>query len=294
MRLFDLHVDTATELYYKKIPFNSAMLGASSRDAESFSEVRRVYAIFSNPMLSDEAAWQDFFAIRAHLMSEIAPHLSPEFVALLAVEDARLLAGKRERLPILYDAGVRILTLNWRGITCIGGAHDTNKGLTSFGREILTDCFSLGILPDVSHASVAGFWDVAEAARERALPFIASHSDSHAVCPHTRNLTDEQFTALRDSGGVCGISLYPPHLSKGGAATATDVLRHLDHYLSLGGEDTVALGTDYDGIDVTPADLPNTRALLHLANDMARLGYAERVIAKFFSKNAEKLLGKYV
>ncbi len=294
MKLFDLHVDTASELYYKNKSFNDPALGASSLDKAHFSPLRRIYAVFSNKSLDDEAVWQDFFFIRDRLMAELAPHLSSTFIAVLSVEDARLLAGKRARLPILYEAGVRVLTLNWQGVSCIGGAHNTSMGLTPFGREVLSDCFALRILPDVSHTSVVGFWDVAAAAKERGLPFIASHSNSYAVCPHTRNLTDEQFTALRDSGGVCGISLYPPHLSPAGVATSADVLRHLEHYLSLGGEDTVALGTDFDGIDTVPNDLPNTRALTHLANEMARLGYSECMIEKFFSKNAENLLGKYV
>ncbi|MBQ2719398.1 MAG: membrane dipeptidase, partial [Clostridia bacterium] len=260
MQLFDLHVDTATRLYYGGMSFGAPTLGAGANGGESFSPLTRVYAIFSNDRLDDETAFSDFFRMRDRLMSELAPYLSKDFSAILAVEDARLLAGRRERLLLLYEAGVRILTLTWGGISCIGGAHDTSAGLTPFGRAILDDCWALGILPDVSHASHAVFREVAAAAAERGLPFLASHSNSYTVCPHTRNLTDREFCAIRDSGGVCGISLYPPHLSTAGVATSADVLRHLDRYLSLGGEDTVALGTDLDGIDTTPADLPNTRA----------------------------------
>ncbi len=294
MKLFDLHVDTAIRLYFEGLPFTSPTLGVSAADSKVFERITRVYALFSRPWLSDDEAYLTFFPLRKHLLSQLSSYRSPDFSVLLSVEDARLLANDRSRLPILHRHGVRILTLTWSGTTCIGGAYDTADGLTPFGREILSDCFSHGILPDVSHASDATFCEVAEASIDRGHPLLATHSNSRAVCPHTRNLSDDQFLALLHSGGLCGLSLCPRHLTPKSTATSADLLRHLEHYFSLGGENAVAIGTDLDGIDATPADLTNTRDLLTLANEMARLNYKDTLIRKFFYKNAEAFFGKYL
>ncbi len=294
MEIFDLHVDTALALYFNGLPFTAPTLGASAADNACYSRITRNYALFCRPWLSDDEAYYTFFPLRDHLLAALAPYRSPDFSVILSVEDARLLAGRRDRLPILYRHGVRILTLTWSGTTCIGGAHDTADGLTSFGKEILSDCFSLGILPDLSHASEATFAEVAEVSSGRGRPLLATHSNSRAVCHHTRNLSDDQFTTLLTSGGLCGLSLCPQHLTEKSTATSADLLRHLEHFLSLGGEDAVAIGTDLDGIEATPADLTNTRDLLALADEMARLNYKDTLIRKFFYKNAEAFFGKYL
>ena len=294
MELFDLHVDTALRLYREGLPFTSPSLGASAADGEVFSRITRVYALFSTPDLSDDEAYRAFFSMKDRLLSELAPYRSPDFSVLLACEDARLLGGERQRLRTLRECGVRVLTLTWRGITCIGGAYDTSVGLTPFGRTVLRDCHALGILPDLSHASDATFYEVAEASEAEGRPLLATHSNARSVCYHPRNLTDDEFGTLLASGGLCGLSLCPAHLTEDTSCTSRDLLRHLEHFLSLGGEDTVALGTDLDGIDSTPADLSNTRALPHLADEMARLGYKEALIQKLFYKNAEAFFGKYL
>ena len=294
MKLFDLHVDTALRLYLDGLPFDSPVLGVSAADNAAFERLTRIYALFCPPSLTDDEAYRTFFPMRERLIEALAPYRSPGFSLLLSVEDGRLLGGKRHRLPILYRYGIRVLTLTWRGTTCVGGAYDTREGLTSFGRTILSDCFSLGIFPDLSHASEAVFSEVCEASLNRGLPLLATHSNSRSVCPHSRNLTDTQIISLIASGGLCGLSLCPWHLTETTTCTSADLLRHLEHYLSLGGENSVAIGSDLDGIERTPADLTNTRDLLGLADAMARSGYSEELIKRVFYKNAETFFGKYL
>lgn len=293
MKLFDLHTDTATRLYFEDLSFSAPSLSGGGSYLSCFSEIRRVFAVFSRPSLSDDEAYHAFFLIRKRLFAELATSSAAHLFPVLAVEDARLLAGHRERLSALYKAGVRILTLLWSGATCIGGAWDTDRGLTPFGKAVLSDCLSFGILPDVSHASDPAFLEIAAIA-DGHLPLLATHSNSRAVYRHARNLTDSQFAVIRDSGGLVGLSLCPAHLTDAPNATTKDLLRHLDHYLSLGGEDTVALGTDFDGIETTPVDLAHTDDLYTLANAMTQLGYPESLIRKLFYKNAEDLFGKYM
>ena len=290
MKLFDLHCDTATKLYYDATPFTSDSLQLSIHDISSWDTITQVFACFSRPSLSDDAAFCSFFSMRRHLLNTLKHLATQHLFPILAVEDARLLGNSRKRLPLLHKAGVRILTLLWRGETVIGGAFDTNVGLSPFGKTILSDCFALGIVPDVSHASERSFYDVLEGGEGHGL--LASHSNARKIRNHPRNLTDTQFLDLIHTNGLCGLSLCPAHLAER-TATSDDLMRHIEHFLALGGEDHLALGTDFDGIDTTPLDLRRNRDLFTLAEKMARIGYSDTLIHKLFWKNAENYFGKY-
>ena len=294
MELYDLHTDTATKLYSERLSFTDPALAGGGAYLSAFSRITRVFAIFSASSLADDGAYQAFFPTRKRLLAELSAVPRELLVPILAVEDARLLAGKVERISALYSAGVRILTLLWRGCTCIGGAWDTNIGLTSFGKDALNVCIARGIIPDVSHASDTSLAEITEIAARRNFPILATHSNSRTVCRHRRNLEDWQFAAVRDLHGLVGLSLYPPHLSDSRISSVDDVIRHLDRFLTLGGEDTVAIGTDFDGIETTPEGLTDTDRLASLADAMRRRGYPEPLISKLFYKNAEKFFGKYL
>lgn len=290
MKLFDLHCDTATKLYYDAMPFTSNDLHLSIDDIVQWETLTQVFACFSHPCLSDDAAFYSFFAMCRHLWDTLSRHRSDHITPILSVEDARLLGNSRKRLRALHRAGVRIITLLWRGETVIGGAFDTDVGLSKFGKAVLSDCIELGIIPDVSHASERAFYDILEACAPHML--LASHSNARKIQNHPRNLTDAQFSDLLHANGLCGLSLCPEHLAEK-TATSDDLLRHIEHFLTLGGEDHIALGTDFDGIEATPSDIRRNRDLLTLAEKMARIGYSEALINKFFWKNANDFFGKY-
>lgn len=161
--------------------------------------------------------------------------------ALLAVEDLSI-AGSY--LDHLRDLKIRFATLTWNyeNEYGFGAAVNPQGHLKKRGRETVKKLVEQGIVLDVSHLSQAGFYDVCEETNQ---PFLASHSNSHAVCPHARNLTDEQFTELIKRKGLCGINLYRPFLSEDGDQLY--LLRHIDHVLSLGGEEILCFGCDFDG-----------------------------------------------
>ena len=291
MRLYDLHADTAVRLYHDKLRFTDSCLALSAADLTAWEDITQVFAVFSRPKYSDEESYRIFFRVRRHLL-RVCRAYKATLRPILSVEDARLLCGVRERLQVLYRHGVDLLTPVWRGETVIGGAYDTNAGLTEFGKTVIADCFSLGIIPDVSHASQRTFSEIAEKADEAAAPMIASHSCSYAVCGHPRNLTDAQFEVIRRQGGLVGLCFCPQHLSDKGTASDDDVLRHLEHWLSLGGECAVAFGSDFDGTDALPAGLTRNRGLLDLAEKMARIGYNDELIDRHYYKNAEAFFEK--
>ena len=197
-----------------------------------------------------------------------------------------MLGGRVERLDELRARGVRYLTLLWGGRTCIGGSHDTSDGLTDFGARVVRGCFERGIIPDVSHASEQVVDQLLPIAYEYQKPVIASHSNAYTVYPHTRNLRDRHFRAIRELGGIVGISLCPEHLTDTSLRPAgvEDIFRHVEHDLSLGGEDMVGFGADWDGTDL-PEAFEHVGHLMQVADCMAAHNYSDELIEKLFWKN---------
>lgn len=180
--------------------------------------------------------------------------------AILTVENASPLSDGIEVLDQMSTDGVKMMTLTWNGSNCIGSGNDTLEGLTSFGRKAIRRMEELGIVVDVSHLNDVGFKDVLACSTR---PFVASHSNSRAVCGHPRNLTDYEFQAICDRGGLVGVNYYRSFISERygdtGAAvpgreevTFDELSFHIDRFLHLGGEKVIALGSDFDGSD-TPA-----------------------------------------
>lgn len=123
---------------------------------------------------------------------------------------------------------------------------------------------------------------------------IASHSNSYAVCAHQRNIKDHHFKAVRNLGGVVGISLAPQHITLSERAFVSDICRHIMHYLSLDGEDTVCLGCDFDGIKKTPEGFFGVDSVILISDELLRLGVSDEKIEKIFFKNAMRFAGENI
>ena len=286
--LFDLHADTLGEMYKKKEALSKNSLHISYESAKKFKPYVQVMAIWSDFRLNNDEAFESFFGVFnyarwqglsfARKLSEIKDR-----ALILAVEDARLLNGDITRLDTLYQSDVRILTLNWRGESIIGGGWDTENGLTTFGKEAITRAFSLGIIPDVSHSSLKTSFEAVELASEQNKPIIASHSNAYGVFNHKRNLTDELYLEIKRLGGLVGVSLVPEHL--GNDASVSSVLDHIYHFLSLGGENTVSLGCDFDGVSSLPNGIKGIRDLDVLYFELEK-EFGREIASKIFYYNA--------
>lgn len=309
----DLHCDTAYVLYHQKQSLHRNTLAVSLYGAQGYSNYAQFFAVWSDSHLTDEQAWRDFVAISDHFATEISDSQSISLVrtyeemqtawrsgkraAFLAVEDARLLGGCLDRLDELYRRGVRYLTLGWSGKSCICCSHDVplaeDTGLTDFGREVVWGCFEKGIIPDISHASEKTADEVLTLAEQAGRPVIATHSNAYSVYPHTRNLRDGQAKRLFELGGLVGINLCEYHLRDctDAHATTDDVLRHVDHWLSLGGEHSVAIGGDLDGAPL-PDGIRNVGDVAQLADAMSSHGYSDALIGRIFSQNALDFIKK--
>ena len=151
-------------------------------------------------------------------------------------------------------------------------------------------CNRLGVLVDLSHLNWAGFWDVAGLS---VAPLVATHSNAHALCAASRNLTDEQLRAVRDSGGVVGVNFAVTFLRADGledpGTPLTEIVRHVDHYVAQMGIDHVAFGSDFDGA-VVPSALGGIAGLPKLVEALSAAGYDDDGIAKITHRNWLRVL----
>lgn len=211
---------------------------------------------------------------------------------MLTVEGGAVLGGKLENVDYLAKCGVKIMTLTWNGNCELGDGIGVEgaKGLTDFGKSVVAKMEHNSIAVDVSHSSVPMFYDVAELSTR---PFCATHSNSKQICPHRRNLTDEQFSIIRDKGGIVGLNLSRGFLREDeDKACMLDVLRHAEHFLSLGGEKTLAIGTDFDGTDI-PIDMTGIESMNKLYELFLKHNYNEKLLEDIFFNNARNFLLRF-
>ena len=215
-------------------------------------------------------------------------------LALLTVEEGGVLNGNRNRLEELYQRGVRLITLTWNYENCIGypnsrNAQEMQKGLKSFGRQGEEEMNERGMLVDVSHLSDGGFWDCIRLSKK---PIIASHSNARALCAHPRNLSDEMLCALGECGGVVGLNFYPQFLQSDRSAEVLDIAKHGMHILQKAGEDSVALGTDFDGFEAGKNWIRGIEEIECVWDALKKAGMTERQLDKLSYQNVKRVLGE--
>ncbi|PFA67934.1 diguanylate cyclase [Bacillus sp. AFS015802] len=205
-----------------------------------------------------------------------------EIGAMLTLEGAEAVEEDLTKLEILYRLGVRSvgLTWNWANAAADGALEPRGGGLTNFGREIVSFLNSKGLWTDVSHLCENAFWEVIEAADHP----VASHSNAYSICPNPRNLKNDQIQAMIKKDSVMGITFVPPFLNKKGTAGISDVIRHIEHICSLGGENHIGFGSDFDGITDTVQGLSTYSHYDNLINTLLRY-YTEKQVRRFLFEN---------
>lgn len=280
---FDLHCDTLTCIKDgQDLRVGTDQL--SLEKAAIYKRYSQVFAIFSSPSLSGEESRKLFRTAIGRCRTELVTSVG--FTPYLSVENATMLEGRLDRVDALAGCGVRLIAPVWKGENELGGAHDTDIGLTDFGTAVTDRMLDLGIVPDVSHASERSFYMIAERAALHGKPIIASHSDSYSVCRHSRNLRDAQFSKIVRCGGIVGINLCPFHLSPDADPNIDTIIDHIDRYMSLGGEHTVCFGCDLDGIESLPRGINSIASIAQIADRMTKRGYSDAQIRAIFFDNA--------
>jgi membrane dipeptidase len=206
---------------------------------------------------------------------------------ILSMEGAEGLEGDLSVLRMVYRLGVRWIGLTWsrRNEAADGVAElRTGGGLTEFGVRLVEEMKRLGMMVDIAHLAPAGVRDVFELCDG---PVVASHANAHAVCPVSRNLTDEQLESVARSGGVVGAVFYPAFITDGEAPATLDMLLdHIDHMVSVMGADHVGLGSDFDGFfGPSPVGLEDASALPNLTAGLVERGYTAEDVRKILGGN---------
>lgn len=272
MYLFDLHCDTITRLNDgvrlepndRDLFLNGAQLALDRMRGESWCQC---FAIFMPDEYRGRDAVEYYERSYRYFLEQMTCHSAyveqvrtaaeaetviarGKTAAILTVEGGSALAGDLGRVERLRECGVRMMTLTWNGENELGSGNLTSHGLTGFGRAAIPALEEAGIVVDVSHLNDAGFWEAAQLAKR---PLCASHSNSRSVCGHPRNLTDDQFRFLAEHLGLVGLNYYVGFLTEEIANVTFDHLAaHISHFLELGGETVLALGSDFDGADMPP------------------------------------------
>ncbi len=298
--VFDAHCDTISRCLHtgEGLASNGGMVSLEKTEPV-FDRYCQLFALFAagdgaegkyQPLLdcfkAQMAANADHI-VRCRTAGDVeAAHRSGKAAAFLSVEGAELLGCDPARLDGAAAEGVVAVNLTWNHANALSGSHKDHpeRGLTPLGRQFAARMEDLHILIDVSHLSEPGFWDVAEQARK---PFIASHSNAKSVWDHTRNLTDEQITAIINIQGIVGMNFFTDFV--GGSLDLDAVRAHLDHILELGGERVLALGGDWDGCD-TIRDLPAIDALPRLYDHLLCHGYSETLVRDIFYNNLMRVV----
>lgn len=272
MKTADLHADTITMMTgFETLEKNHRMV-----DIKSLKDADRLIQCFSAfvptqyfpAAVRNNLSWKYYRHI-VHKFNKTAERFSSDLRKIesfsdiqkclddgktgimLTIEDGGVLGGDIGKLEQAYNDGLRLITLTWNGENDIGFPNSEkteimNRGLKPFGYLCIEKMNELGMAIDVSHLSDGGFW---AAIRHSKKPIIASHSNARSITNHRRNLTDEMIKAVAHSGGIIGLNFCGSFLTDGeNVSRISDMVKHMMHIYSVGGEDVLALGSDFDGI----------------------------------------------
>jgi len=303
---FDCHCDTASLIYQNS---NSIITNLGHIDLDracNFSTYAQFFAFFINknkcimPLNQIFDEMYKYFIIQMELHSDkvsICLNINDldrafyqnKVAAFLSIEGAETINCDVLNLEKIFHKGFRMTGITWNYDNELSGSamKSNNVGLSSKGVSFIQKAKDLSMIVDVSHISEAGFWGVADIING---PFIASHSNSKKLVNHKRNLDDDQFLEIVSSGGVCGINLYKPFLTINDTCYISDVIRHIEHFSSLGGINNLSIGADFDGCDELPNEIIGIQDMPKIYNELLRLNYTEEQVKGLFFNNLYKLI----
>lgn len=307
--VFDLHCDTALELVDKKGSVVRRLAkGNGHIDLERGRKLpgyAQFFAFFTYPGMAEpgalpvearfRAALDNFFqelkenqsVVEQAFTARDAERItaSGKIAAFLSMEGPAGISFDPGRLEDLAELGFRMTTLGWNEQNPLAGSHVTGGGLTAQGREFVMRAQANKMLIDVSHLSDEGFWDLMDMTQG---PVVASHSNSRWVYAQSRNLTDEQFKAICQTGGVAGLNLYTGFIGDD-PTTLDKACDHVLHFLELGGEKHIALGGDLDGCESLPNGFDGVDSYPKLAQALLARDVGEKTVQDIFWNNAARL-----
>lgn len=311
--VYDSHVDTPSEL------LRSRDISIDNKSGHvDFPKLRRggvdgsFFALYTSAETSPDAATVHAMEMIAAVQDAIEKDgkscitVSPAqaaankdkgvFSVFLGMENGSPIQESLSLLRLFYRLGVRYLTLTHNGDNAIADSAAEGKtwgGLSPFGKEAVGEMNRLGMMVDVSHVSDATFYDCIKYSKA---PIVATHSCCRALCRHRRNLTDDMLRAIADADGYVGINFYPYFLTDDANPFPgiEDIIRHIDHAVKICGIKHVGIGSDFDGIEVTPTGLDDVSAFPVLLEELIRHGYSMEEVEMISGHNLMDVLGRVI
>ncbi len=284
MNYFDLHCDTISKAYEEGLSLESSKLEVNLKNITMFEKYNQCFALFINDKFKSFEAERRAEELYGFYLSrksdfEKQKNLKP----ILTIENCECFNERLENIELWESRKTAMATLTWNGENSLGfGSGVRSGGLKPFGFKALGEMEERGIVVDVSHLNEDGFRDVCKKAKRA---FVASHSNCFSLRQHNRNLKDYQIKEIIFRGGLIGICFYPPFLGNGNVYKL--VYEHIKHILSLGGEDVIAFGSDFDGARMNKK-LCKIEQVKNLYNFLLKKGFEKELLEKIFFKNSEK------
>ncbi len=310
--VFDLHCDTALELLGNDFMGGKRLckndLHIDLERAKKLPGYAQCFACFTTPEFRDWYQVSPLIAFERE-MGEILSQLEANSDIIRQAYSAKEVRENYEKgimsgiltiegpagfsfdpalLQDLYQVGFRMSSLGWNEKNVLTGSHKTGGGLTDQGREYVLEAQRTGIIVDVSHISDEGFWDIMDITDK---PIVASHSNSREVCDNSRNLTDDMFRAICQTGGVAGFNQCAPFV--GEKPTLDTVCDHILHFLELDPEGRhIALGGDLDGCGHLPEGFDGVQSYPAMALKLLERGVGEQIVGNIYWENALGVMEK--
>lgn len=301
MNVIDLHCDALLKLYngQGEVKFHDDPQLETNKKRLIQGKIKaQCFAIFIEPNIKSDQKFQAALDQIDYFYNEILgkhpeiKHIKEwgdfdqlkdgEIGAMLTLEGADAIGNDLTKLHTLYQLGVRSVGLTWNNANLVadGAGEPRGAGLTLFGKEVVKFNNEHSMLTDVSHLSEKSFWDVMEIAKHP----IASHSNSKNIFDHPRNLTDEQARAMFDQNGLIHVVYCPYFVKEAEKVHISDLIKHIDHFCSLGGVKQIGLGSDFDGITEKIVGLEDAADTQSLINELLKY-YKEEEVRGFAYQN---------
>lgn len=298
IRLFDLHCDTASRCIDQNKDLLKNNIDIDLIRGTKFDKWVQVFACFIHDDFKKEKAFERFMSQYNFVLDMINKNSDKMCLynsneiksnicnVMFAIEGGTAINDDIDNVKKFADMGVKMITLTWNDANSIAGGCFSDQDFTSFGKQVVNEMNNDNIIVDVSHLNDKSFYTLCEISDKS---FIATHSNSRKICNHRRNLTDDQIKEIIKRKGLIGINYAEMFLNEN-KANFKDVLNHIENMLSLGGENVVCLGSDFDGAPL-PEFLKDISCNEQLYLELSK-AYSNKIVEKIMFNNANNYFSK--
>lgn len=309
MKYIDLHCDTAYRMIKEDLSLNDDACKVNIEKLKTGGALAQTFAFFVD-LEEEKDPYDAFISMYNNFIREVDKNKDKiEIVrntdelkqcnnngkvgAFLSIEEGEVLKGDVSKVLDVYEKGIRMLTLTWNYENSIGYPNVNfkykDKGLKEKGIEIVNEMERVGIIPDCSHLSDGGFYDLSKICKK---PFIATHSNARAIKNHPRNLTDDMIKILSNKGGVMGLNFCSDFVAEDDITKVSKIAKHAKHIKNIGGIDVLSIGSDFDGIE-NEVEIKDTSEMDKLYYGLKKEGFSDDDIEKVFYKNIIRVLKEW-